>query len=67
MPRKPRHTSVMKRVTLYLPEDMHAAYKQLAKRRGVSSAELMRRAVDRQLYVYIKEDRVREGEFATDE
>ena len=39
----------MKRTTIYLPEDMKARLEAEAARRRITEAELIRRAVDREL------------------
>lgn len=39
----------MKRTTIYLPDDLKARLEAEAKRRGVTEAEVIRGAVDREL------------------
>jgi predicted transcriptional regulator len=39
----------MKRTTIYLPEDLKSRLEAEADRRGVTEAEIVRRAVDREL------------------
>jgi hypothetical protein len=40
----------MKRTTIYLPEELKARLEQEAARRGVTEAEVIRQAVDRELH-----------------
>jgi len=42
-------TAGMKRTTIYLPEELKARLEAAAKRRGVTEAEIVRRAVDKEL------------------
>ena len=39
----------MKRTTIYLPDELKARLEAAAKRRGVTEAEIVRRAVDKEL------------------
>lgn len=42
-------TPGMKRTTIYLPDELKARLEAAAKRRGVTEAEIVRRAVDKEL------------------
>ena len=56
------HAEDMKRTTIYLPEEMKARLEAEAARRQITEAELIRRAVDRELAA----TRVRGGLFTAD-
>lgn len=52
----PRPKSDLRRYNLYLPEKLHTAYKQIAKRRGVPASELQRAALYQGIAILVAEE-----------